>query len=1080
MIEFKNLSFHYGGEHGTGEGVDHIDLRIDDGEFVVLCGRSGCGKTTLTRLINGLAPQFFEGPLEGSVTVNGRNVSTKPLSSISTLVGSVFQNPKSQFFNIDTTSELVFGCENQGLERAEIAQRLEQTVNDMQLQNLLDRNIFELAGGEKQQIACGSVYASRPEVFVLDEPSSNLDKKAIWRLRKILERIKQSGKTVVISEHRLYYLMDLADRFIYMEDGYVRRDIPAAKMRALSDDELKSMGLRCTDLSRLEKSRENPDAQPGGRPAIEGLDISCNRGNTKILDVERLTLPENSVVALIGDNGCGKSTLAETLCGVIPGSGSVAFGGEYLTDKQRARRSFMVMQDVNRQLFSESVIEELTLNAAADRDRAMELLEELDLSGQAERHPASLSGGQKQRVAIASALCAGKEIIFCDEPTSGLDRGGMENFGRLLRSMRDRLRCTVIITHDPELVLECCTHVMHIENGRVMAFYPLDREGTERVLYYFLSPSDESSTKKRENLSAVGKILKYTGSYRKYTFAAIALMLLGAASSVIPYLSVYRLIDQLVQRQPLSGIAAAIAVVLLGELGYAVFYSLGLKYSHKAAYGTLENIRCSLQEKMELQALGDIQELGSGAVKKLFIDDVESIEALLAHMLPEGIANLVVPLIVLLVLAFADWQLALVTIITIMFGAAASTQMYSVGMDRMGSYFAASKRLNNSIIEYVNGMEVVRVFNRQGEVGQNFADTVKSYRDFALAWYRVCWPWMAAYGSIFANIAFYTIPFGAMLILLGQLSLSRYILCLCLCFAIGPQLMHLMSFLGLLPQVNFKIQALEKALDRTALRTGCEAFTGAGHDVEFRDVHFAYKGTEVLKGVSFTAKEGQLTALVGASGSGKSTLAKLLAHFYDVSGGSISIGGQDIRHMSPDALDGEVSYVSQELFLFNKSILENIRVGRKGATDEEVREAARKACCDEFILELEDGYDTSAGKAGNMLSGGQKQRIAFARAILKDAPIIVLDEATAFVDPENEARMNDAIKEIIKNKTVIVIAHKLRSVAGADQLVLLEGGKAAACGTHQELLAASAGYRKLWEASESSGSWSLKGKEAEK
>ena len=699
------------------------------------------------------------------------------------------------------------------------------------------------------------------------------------------------------------------------------------------------------------------------KPVLEALDLSCNRGNHQILDIDRLSFPEGSIVAMIGDNGCGKSTLAETLCGVIPSSGSIAFDETYLTDKQRAKRSFMVMQDVNRQLFSDSVIEEVMMNAPMGRDEALQVLDDLGLADAAERHPASLSGGQKQRVAIASALCAGKEIIFYDEPTS-----------------------------------------------------------------------------------------------------------------VLPFIAVYGLIDKAVSgaQITLKGSLATIVFVFLCETIYAVFYSLGLQLSHRAAYGTLENIRLRLQDRMEAQPLGYVLDMGTGAVKKMFTEDIEAIEIMLAHVIPEGIANLAVPAAVLIAMIAVDWQTAVLTFIMIGFGISASGQMYTVGMDKMGSYFAAAKRLNNTVIEYVDGMEVVRVFGREGNAGEKFGKAVKGYRDFALDWYKVCWPWMALYGSIFSNVAIYTIPFGAAMILMGHMSLSRYILTLCLSFAIGPLLVHCMSLMGALPQVNFKIQTLEKAIDRPALKTKDAQFTGTGHDVTFEKVHFGYKSDEVLKGVSFTAYEGQMTALVGASGSGKSTIARLLAHYYDVNSGRITLGGQDIQDMSLDALNGQISYVSQELFLYNTTILENIRTGNLTATDEEVKEAARRAQCEEFILRLENGWNTQAGMGGTGLSGGQRQRIAFARAILKDAPVIVLDEATAFIDPENEKRMNEAVSEIIRGKTVIVIAHKLSSVRDADKIILLGEGKILQEGTREELLESSEKYRQLWNASASAGGWQLR------
>lgn len=338
---------------------------------------------------------------------------------------------------------------------------------------------------------------------------------------------------------------------------------------------------------------------------------------------------------------------------------------------------------------------------------------------------------------------------------------------------------------------------------------------------------------------------------------------------------------------------------------------------------------------------------------------------------------------------------------------------------------------------------------------------------------------MALYSSLFSNIMLYSLPFGILSVLLGQITIPQCVLVLCLSFGIGPLLLHCMTFIGAIPQVNFKIQALEKALDQMPLQTGNESFSGNGHTVIFEDVRFSYHDNEVLKGTSFTASEGHMTALVGESGSGKSTIARLLVHHYDPTSGSISIGGQHIGDMELRSLNDQISYVSQDLFLFDRSILENIRVGRPSATDMEVYEAAKRAQCDEFIKDLENGYETNVGTAGNRLSGGQRQRISFARAILKDAPIVVLDEATAFVDPENEQKMNRAIHEIIDGKTVIVIAHKLRSIAGADKIIMLQEGRILAEGTQDELIASCPEYHALWDASEKLFGWTLKDKALE-
>jgi len=1073
MIEIQNVTYRYGGENTGGGSINDINLKINDGETVVICGQSGCGKTTLTRLINGLIPHYYEGEFEGRVLIGDYDVSANELADTSALVGSVFQNPKSQFFNVDTTGELTFGCENMQMSREDIGKRLDITVKDMKLEKLLNRNIFELSGGEKQQVACGSVYATNPSIYVMDEPSSNLDKKAIRRLALILKKLKSEGKTIILSEHRLHYLMDIADRFIYMKDGRIVREFTSEELNAASDEELKELGLRSTSIERMKLSGNGN--REGGTPSLEVVDLICNRQNSRILDIDRIILPRHSVVAVIGDNGCGKSTLAQALCGVLDCSGSIAFDGEYLNDKQRQKKSFLVMQDVNRQLFMDSVLEEIMLNTSVSEEKARAVLARLGLEGLEERHPASLSGGQKQRVAIAAALCANKDILIYDEPTSGLDRIGMEQFGELLNSTGSDVSMSMIITHDPELIMHCCTHVLHIERGRVIGFYPLNHDSINRVKGYFLAPSEESTSKKRDKRSSIGKILDSAGRHKYKIFMAAALMFLGAAASVVPFGVVGKLVKDIIEGSEvtLKGSMPLLLVCLISELVYAVFYMAGLITSHGAAFGTLENLRCKLQSRFEAQSLGAVAEKGTGEIKKLFTEDVESIEMLLAHMIPEGMANLAVPVVALMVLIYINWELAFLTIIMLIIGLSISNQMYSAGMDRMGSYYASAKRMNNAIVEYVNGMEVVRVFNRQKESGLKYAKAVKDYRDFALDWYKVSWPWMALYKSTFSGVVLFSLPFGAVFVINGSLGIADYIMALMISFGVGPLLLHCMAFIGAIPQVSYKIQSLDAATDVPPLKTGTQDFCGSDNSISFRDVHFAYKDLEIIKGISFEAKEGDVTALVGMSGSGKTTVAKLMAHYYDLMSGSICIGGQDITDMTLEALNSRISFVSQNNFLFNKTIMENIRMGRPGATDDEVINAAVKAECADFIRELPEGFDTVAGKAGGALSGGQRQRISFAAAILKDAPIIILDEATAFVDAENERRMRKAINEITRGKTVIVIAHKLRSIMDSDKIIVLDNGRISGQGKHSELLQTCDTYAKLWEMNSRTSGWKL-------
>ena len=571
------------------------------------------------------------------------------------------------------------------------------------------------------------------------------------------------------------------------------------------------------------------------------------------------------------------------------------------------------------------------------------------------------------------------------------------------------------------------------------------------------------------------KVLEYAGEYRKTTYLSMVVMLIGIVMNVLPFLFIYQLIRPLLLGGSLELGYAAWRVAAIAACGilYAVLYVKGLSLSHRAAYNTLKNLRISLQGKLERQPLGVIQEKGVGALKKMFIDDIDSIELLLAHALPEGLANLAVPAFVFLAMFFVDWKLALLSLCALPLGLVAMMAMYRAGTSKMGVYYASAQKMNNTIVEYINGMEVVKVFNRDGESYQRFEQDVRGYRDFTLAWYKVCWPWMALYNSILPCVALFTLPIGAYLVLQGYSTLPDFALVLCMSFGVGAPLLRALGFMSTLPQISYKITALEQLMGAPALEQTDASFSGEDHSVSFEDVRFAYQEDEVLHGVSLTAPVGSLTALVGESGSGKSTLAKLLVHYYDVTGGSIRVGGQDIREMSVEALNDQISYVAQEQFLFNMSLLENIRLGRPEATDQEVLAAAEKAQCGEFLARLEHGIHTMAGDGGKMLSGGERQRISLARAILKNAPIVVLDEATAFMDPENEEKMNEAIAEVIRGKTVLVIAHRLHSIVNADQICVLEQGTVADVGTHGELLGRCPAYQKLWQAAEDSAQWGV-------
>lgn len=572
------------------------------------------------------------------------------------------------------------------------------------------------------------------------------------------------------------------------------------------------------------------------------------------------------------------------------------------------------------------------------------------------------------------------------------------------------------------------------------------------------------------------RVAPYIGKYKKYTVWAVIMMSTGIIANVTPYFFMYQIIVPLTRGEHIDARFILIRVVAIAvcEIIFSVSYVQGLTFSHISAYNTLKNLRVSLQGKLEKQPLGNIQELGTGRIKKVFTDDIDQVELLLAHAIPEGIANIAIPVIIIVLMFLSDWRLGLLSLVPLVIGMFAMGMMMKSGFEKMNAYYESATKMNNTIIEYVNGMEVVKVFNKDGESYKRFGDMVKNYRDFTIDWYKVCWPWMAIYSSVLPCLVLLMLPFGSMMVLGGTITLDRMVLVFCMSFAVGPSVLKALNFAGKFPQLDYKIAELEKMMEHPPLKEGISGFKGDDMNVEFKDIHFGYEDTEVLHGVNLSLKQGTTTALVGESGSGKSTLAKLLAHYYDLDSGSITIGGRDITDMTLEALNDQVAFVSQEQFLFNTSLYENILIGKPEATREEVLDAAKRAQCNEFLDRFPEGIETQAGDGGKRLSGGERQRISLARAILKDAPIIVLDEATAFMDPENEEKMNAALDEIVKDKTVLVIAHRLSTIKNADQICVMKEGKCIASDTHDKLLEGCSEYRKLWDASVSASTWKVR------
>ena len=464
MIVFDKVNFTYEGEAVKG-AVRDFSLYIPKGECVLICGPSGCGKTTVTRMVNGLIPHYYEGKMEGTVSVAGEVVGEKELYDMAQKVGTVFQNPRSQFFCVDTTSELAFGCENQGLSIAEIEKRLENTITKANLSKLMDRNIFKLSGGEKQKLACGSVMTANPQVIVLDEPSANLDYDAIYDLRKILEIWKREGKTIFIAEHRLSYCLEYVDRVLVMDQGRIVLDVSAKEFAGYSDEKLHAMGLR--SAKNINAKELVMERKPCEYFTVENLVFGYEK-DKRVLDFPKVSLPIGEIVAVVGANGIGKTTFLRCLCGMERKcKAKLIYKGKKYSNKDRRKLFYLVMQDVNHQLFTESVLDEVLISMEKEaEERAYEILESLDLKDFVQRHPVSLSGGQKQRVAVASAFAADREIILFDEPTSGLDYKHMKQVGELLQKLQRAGKTVLVVTHDGELIKQYCTYIFHLEKGK--------------------------------------------------------------------------------------------------------------------------------------------------------------------------------------------------------------------------------------------------------------------------------------------------------------------------------------------------------------------------------------------------------------------------------------------------------------------------------------------------------------------------------------------------------------------------------------------------------------------------------------
>mgnify|MGYP001670483383 FL=1 len=547
--------------------------------------------------------------------------------------------------------------------------------------------------------------------------------------------------------------------------------------------------------------------------------------------------------------------------------------------------------------------------------------------------------------------------------------------------------------------------------------------------------------------------------------ASVVLAVLGAAAGIVPYIAAAQILTLICAGMyELGPIATAASVALVGYLGSVWLASASTIISHRCAFITLNSIRKALTDKLSRVPMGTVLDQPSGTFKTLIVDTVEKLELPLAHMVPELTANTLIPVLMLAYLFVLDWRLALISLITIPVGICCYMGMMKDYGPRYARVLDASKNMDAAIVEYIGGIEVIKGFNQSTASYGRYVDAVRANEDAKVTWFRQTNPFYVAGVTIMPSCLIGVLPLGSLLYLSGDISASALITCIILALGLVKPLMQALRYTDSLAMVDSTVAEVSTLLDAPEMKRPSTPVEIPDYRITFDKVSFGYGKEEVLHSISLAIEPHAMTALVGPSGSGKSTVARLIASFWEADGGSVGIGGIDVKDIPLEQVMRSISYVTQDNYLFDLSVRENIRMGKPDASDAEVEEAAQRASCHEFICALPAGYDTCVGSAGARLSGGERQRIAIARAVLKDAPIVILDEATAFTDPENEAAIQASISGLVTGKTLIIIAHHLSTIVGADKIVVMDHGRLSAEGTHHELLESSPLYRSLWNA----------------
>ncbi len=583
--------------------------------------------------------------------------------------------------------------------------------------------------------------------------------------------------------------------------------------------------------------------------------------------------------------------------------------------------------------------------------------------------------------------------------------------------------------------------------------------------------NEEATT---EDKKWFGTLLSYAKGSGGRLGTSVVFSMISLIAGLIPYYCVYRILDRYIAGDLDKAFTLEWCLTaLIAYLVKVICFGISTGISHYVAFNVLEGLRLKVADAFLKAPLGEVYAHSIGEIKGVIIDKIEDIEPPLAHVVPEGAGHILLPIVCFVALAIVDIRVALASLLALPLGLIFMMLTFKLSGRNMMKYQEANAAMSSMIVEYVEGIEVIKAFGKTGVSYEKFAGSIRDYRDFVIEWLKSTWVTMKLAFAFMPATLLGVVPVSILLVGKGSMTVSEMALSVMLAMSMVISMAKIEIFSNGLRQMQYTVLEVKKFLDIESLPEPEIERLPDEYTIELNDVHFTYDEAqgEVLHGIDLTLNEGSFTALVGPSGGGKSTVAKLIARFWDVSSGSIKIGGIDIKDMKVESLADIVSFVTQDNFLFSRSIKENIRLGKPDATDEEVMQVAKAACCDEFINKLPDGYDTSAGEAGKRLSGGERQRIAIARMMLKDAPIVILDEATAFTDPENETKLQESIANLTKGKTLLVIAHRLSTIKNADRIVVLNDGRIEDMGTQDELMERSPLYNRMWQAHTGARSW---------